>query len=215
MWYPPPSFGLEGPYIHYLLGESPASVKNIMGDGWRSNLQSDPRLLPTDFRQSQVTLRPSVTSNDTCELEKSMSEDNPAYLAEERTHSLRMRRCGAVAVAVEDDIEKFDLERVIWPRDYFFGWPASGGVWVLRLQLSDSELGVPPVDQYRTDEEIVEQNWREVLMWEQRDKDNMAIADKMNQQEDMEGVSRVLEEAGARFYPVIEDCPEAVELNLC
>jgi hypothetical protein len=143
-----------------------------------------------------------------------MSEDNPKYLAEEIAHSLRMCRCGAVAVAVQDDIEKFDSERVIWPREYFFGWPASGGVWVLRLQLSDSELGIPPVDQYRTDEEIMEQNWREVLMWEQRDKDNMAIADKLNQQEDMEGVSRVLEEAGARFYPVIEDCPEAVELNL-
>lgn len=30
----------------------------------------------------------------------------------------------------------------------------------------------------------------------------------------MEDVCRVLEEAGARFYAVIEDCPEAVDLNL-
>jgi hypothetical protein len=213
IWYPPPAFGLEGPYIHYLLGESPAGVKYIMGDGWRSNLQRDPRLSPTHSRQSQVVLRPSVTSNDTCELE-SMSEDNPAYLAEERAHSLRMRRYGAVAVAVQDDIEKFDLERVIWPRDYFFGWPASGGIWVLRLWLTDSELGISSAEQYRSDEEIMEQNLQEILKREQRYEDNIAIADKVNQQEDMEGVCRVLEEAGARFYAVIEDCPEAVELNL-
>lgn len=44
---------------------------------------------------------------------------------------------------------------------------------------------------------------------------NIAIAQKVNRQGDMEDVCRVLEEAGAQFYGVIEDCPEAVKLNLC
>lgn len=48
----------------------------------------------------------------------------------------------------------------------------------------------------------------------QRYEANIALADKVNRQEDMEDVCRVLEEAGARFYALIEDCPEAVELNL-
>ena len=48
----------------------------------------------------------------------------------------------------------------------------------------------------------------------QRYDDDIALAKKVNRQEDMEDVCRVLEEAGARFYAVIEDCPEAVELNL-
>ena len=100
MWYPPPAFGLDGPYVHYLLGESPASVRYIMGDEWHSNLQSDPRFPLTDSRQSEVVLRPSVTGNDTCDLEGTPEDDDPAILAEERAQSLRMRRCGAVAVAV-------------------------------------------------------------------------------------------------------------------
>lgn len=44
---------------------------------------------------------------------------------------------------------------------------------------------------------------------------NVAIAQTVNRQEDMEDVSRVLEEAGAKLYEAIEDCPEAVKLNLC
>lgn len=198
-WYPPPAFGLEGPYITYLLGKSPASVKYIMGDDWRSNLQSDPRFPPMDSRQSQVVLRPSVVSNGTCDTEAVLEDENdPAILAEERTHSLRMRRCGALPVAVQDDIEKFDWEHVFWPHDYFFGWPASGGVWVLRIWSSDSEPEIS-ADQYRTDEEIMEQNLQDALKYEQRYENYIALAGKLNQQEDMEDVCRVLEEAGAQF----------------
>jgi hypothetical protein len=103
---------------------------------------------------------------------------------------------------------------VFWPREYLFGWPASGGVWVLRLWLSDSEFEIS-AGQYRTDEEIMEQNMAEGLRRVQEYEDNVVLVDRVNQQEDMEDVCCVLKEAGARFYAVIEDCPEAVELNLC
>lgn len=43
---------------------------------------------------------------------------------------------------------------------------------------------------------------------------DIAVAQTVNRQEDMEDVCRVLE-TGAQFYALIEDCPEAVKLNLC
>jgi hypothetical protein len=209
MRYSPPAFGQEGPYIHYLLGESLASIKYIMGDDWRSQLQSDPRFPPTGSRQSQLILRPSVTSNNTRDSHLKSNGD-PAILAEERAHSLRMRRCGAVGIAVEDDIDHFDTTQMNLAREYHFGWPASGGVWVLRSSSMDSEPETPS-GHYKTDEEIMEENLERLRRYE----GNIALAKKVNRQEDMEDVCRVLEEAGARFYAVVEDCPEAVELNLC
>jgi len=180
-----------------------------MGTDWRSRLQSDPVYPPTDSRQSQVVLRPSVTSNNTFD-SHSPSEDDPAILAEERAHALRMRRCGAVAIAVEDDISHFDTAQMNLAREHLFGWPASGGVWVTR---SSSKVHEPETsaDHYKTDEEIMEENLDRLHRYEA----NIALADKVNRQEDMEDVCRVLEEAGARYYAVIEDCPEAVEMNLC
>lgn len=209
MRYSPPAFGQEGPYIHYLLGESLASIKYIMGDDWRSQLQSDPRFEPSDSRQSQVVLRPSATSNNTCE-SHSTSKYDPTTLAEERAHSLRMRRCGVVGIAVEDDIDHFDTAQMNLAREWHFGWPASGGVWFLRSSSMDSEPEAP-TGHYKTDEEIMQENLERLQKYEA----NIALAKKVNRQQDMEGVCRVLEEAGARFYVVIEDCLEAVELNLC
>lgn len=126
-----------------------------------------------------------------------------------------MRRCGAVVVSVEESISDLAIERIVWPRGYFFCWPASGGVWVLRLWLTDSELWVSDDNHYRTDGEIMEQNMQEAVNWTQRYDDNIALTKKLNRQEDMEDVCRVLEEAGAHFYAVIEDSPEAVEMKLC
>ena len=121
-----------------------------------------------------------------------------------------MRRCGAVAIAVEDDISHFDTAQMNLAREHLFGWPASGGVWVTR---SSSKVHEPETsaDHYKTDEEIMEENLDRLHRYEA----NIALADKVNRQEDMEDVCRVLEEAGARYYAVIEDCPEAVEMNLC
>jgi hypothetical protein len=42
-----------------------------------------------------------------------------------------------------------------------------------------------------------------------------ALAERLKRQEDMEDVCRVLDESEAQFFARIEDCPEAVELNLC
>jgi hypothetical protein len=42
-----------------------------------------------------------------------------------------------------------------------------------------------------------------------------ALAERLKRQEDMEDVCRVLDESEAQFFTRIEDCPEAVELNLC
>ncbi|KAM0709034.1 hypothetical protein Q7P35_003070 [Cladosporium inversicolor] len=164
MQYSPPAFGQEGPYIHYLLGESTASVKYVMGDDWRSKLQSDPRDSPTNSPQSQVVLRPSVKSSNTCD-SRSSSKDDPTILAEERAHALRMRRCGAVAIAVEDDIDHFDTAQMNLAREYHFGWPASGGVWVLRPSSTNPEPE-RSADHYKTDEEIMGENLERLQRYE-------------------------------------------------
>jgi hypothetical protein len=99
MKYPPPTFGTDGPYIHYVLGDSPASVDYIMGDDWRSRLQSN----LWDSSRGDVIFRPSVALNNSSDRQIS-SKDDPVALEEERAHSLRMRRCGAVAVFPQEDI---------------------------------------------------------------------------------------------------------------
>jgi hypothetical protein len=43
----------------------------------------------------------------------------------------------------------------------------------------------------------------------------LALAENVRRQEDMEDVCRVLEESGAQFYATIDQCPEAVEFDLC
>lgn len=121
-----------------------------------------------------------------------------------------MCRCGAVAIAVEDDIDHFDTAQMNLAQEYHFGWPASGGVWALRSSSMDCEPDTP-AGHYKTDEEITEENLERLRRYDA----NIALARKVNRQKDMENVCRVVEEAGARFYAVIEDCPEAVELNLC
>lgn len=77
---------------------------------------------------------------------------------------------------------------------------------MLRPQSTESGPAVS-AGHYKTDEENLERL--------RRHEANIAIAQKVNRQGDMEDVCRVLEEAGAQFYGVIEDCPEAVKLNLC
>ena len=207
MWYPPPVLGRDGPYIHYLLGKSPASVKYVMGDDWRSLLQSDPECPPTELCKKEVVLRPSISSRDTCGTQAT-SNDDPAVLAEERAHSLRMRRCGAVAICAQDDISHYDAEQMNMAPKYLFGWPAAGGVWVLRPPWKQATPG-NSTDHLMTDEERMNDMMESAL----RDEVYYALVDKLSRQEDMEDVCRLLEEAGARFYAAVEDSPEAVELD--
>jgi hypothetical protein len=210
MRYPPPTFGTDGPYVHYLYNPSKASLSYIMGDDWRSQLRSDhpprPKALPYD---GDVVLRPSVSKSDkgTCHFPP---DDDLAAQTEERAHSLRMRRCGAVAICSESDMSRYESERADYVQDYLFGWPDGGGVWVLRAPWLSAETK-PPVGARRPDEEIMESNLKRAR--ERRVFRN--IAKTLKQQEDMEDVCRVLEESGAQYHATIDDCPEAVELNLC
>jgi hypothetical protein len=138
MHYPGSTMGTEGPpFVHYLYNPGPACVRYVMGDNWRSQLisghQSRLRFLAGD-----VVLRPAFSGNsdDTCH---SAVDDDPAVQAEERAHSLRMRRCGAVAIFSENDIGDYETGWLCPPakHSYLFGWPKSGGVWVLRAPWGD------------------------------------------------------------------------------
>jgi hypothetical protein len=211
MNYPGSTMGTEGPpFVHYLYNPGPACLKYVMGDNnWRSRLTSghQSRLR---FLEGDVLLRPAFSGNsdDTCH---SVADDDPAVEAEERAHSLRMRRCGAVAIFSENDIGDYETGWLYPPggREYLFGWPKSGGVWVLRAPSRDPRpetlVGVRQTQQESMDSNMV------------RAKENrafLAVAKSLKQQEDMEDVCRVLEESGAHFHALIEDCSEAAELNL-
>lgn len=207
IWYPPPVLGRDGPYIQYLLSESPASVKYVVGDDWRSRLRSGPEYSPTELCEKEVVLRPSTSSGNTCDAQAT-SNDDPAVLAEERAHSLRMRRCGAVAICAEDDIRHYDAEQMNIAPKYLFGWPATGVFWVLRPPWKQA-APEKSKDHLMIDEERMNDMMESAL----RDEIYHALADKVKRQEDMEDVCRLLEETGARFYAAIEDSPEAVELG--
>lgn len=103
MWYAPPELGRDGPYIKYLLGQSSASIKYVMGDDWHSRLQSDTENLLTGSRKGDIIFHPSVNANDSPDSHSS-TQDGLAVLEEERAHSLRMHRCGAVTICAESDI---------------------------------------------------------------------------------------------------------------
>lgn len=178
-----------------------------MGDNWRSQLQSDPDGLQGDSPHGDIILRPSATSRNICDSQPDPNDDS-AVLAEERAHSLRMRRCGAVAICAQDDIPYYDAEQMREVPPYLFGWPDSGGVWVVQPPEPTPEH---PSGDYRTDEEIMEQTIERRKRWNVY----YALVGNVKQQQSMEDVCRVLEEAGARFYAAVEDSPEAVELNLC
>jgi hypothetical protein len=207
MRYPPPTFGTDGPYIHYILGDGPATVKYIMGDDWRSQLQSN----PWNSSKGDIIFRPSVALNNSCDRQIS-SKDDPAALEEERAHSLRMRRCGAVAVFSQEDISNHDArQRRPGPKypKYLLGWPKSGGVWVLRSPWSDAAPERP--EGYSED---LERRLADAHEEQAREAVYLALTARAHRQESMEDVCRVLKQDGARFYAAIEDSLEAVELNL-
>jgi hypothetical protein len=213
MHYPGSTMGTEGPpFVHYLYNPGPACLKYVMGDNnnWRSQLRSDHQSR-LKFLEGDVLLRPAYSGNsdDTC---CSAVDDDPAVKAEEQAHSLRMRRCGAVAIFAENDIGDYECGWLYPPptgHHYLFGWPKSGGVWVLRAP-SIGPRPELPVGVRQTQQESMDSNM-------ERAKENRAfrtVAKSSKQQEDMEDVCRVLEESGAHFHALIEDCSEAVELNL-
>lgn len=86
-----------------------------------------------------------------------------------------MRRCRAVAISIVDDVSQFDIAQMNLAREYLFGWPASGGVWVLRPNSTETESEVP-AGHYKADEEIVEENLERLLRYEA----NITVAQKVN-----------------------------------
>ena len=184
--------GNGGPPLLYLRSNIPAYVSYIMGEDWRSKLRDDHYTNDAKiFHDGEVILRPSTTTSPSEESQEDLE-------ALERAHCLRMRRCGAVAVRSEIDIIFEETGYARWP-DHLFGWPANGGVWILRDDPAE-ELRVNIMQKTARTEEI---------------QDRFMLASKaIRQQSDMDELCRVLQEAGGQFYTNIEDCPEVNKLSL-
>ena len=192
MWIPLPGFGNIGPPLLYLRTVVPAYVNYIMGEGWRSWLRDDHHTSDAHiFHDGQVILRPSITKT----IGQESREDLEAL---ERYHCLRMRRCGAFALRSEVDIIQEETAWKRWP-EYLFGWPASGGVWVLRDDPAE-DLRVNLVPDFAM---IDQMHCLFLLAYK-----------AIMQQSGMNELCRILEEAGGQFYPSIEDCPEVKKLGL-
>jgi hypothetical protein len=211
MLYPPePQIGVSGPYVHYLYHAGPACERYVMGANWRSQLRSDyPARGRGILRGGDVVLRPTASMNSN-ETRHSVTDEDPAAQAEERAHSLRMRRCGAVAIFSENDIIDYETERPYPLSKYLFGWPKGGGVWVLRAPWLDAPPK-PKLSECKDDWELMEANMKEGEEYEVY----LALVENVRRQEDMGDVCRVLEESGAHFYATTDQSPEAVEFNLC
>lgn len=131
-----------------------------MGDDWRSRLQNDPDCPPTDVCQEEVILRLSIEISDTGHTQATSKDDPTVISEEEKAHSLRMRRCGAVAICAQDDVHHYDAEQMDMAPKYLFGWPASGGVWVLWPPWKQATLQESK-DHPRTDEDTMNDNYGE------------------------------------------------------
>ena len=192
MWIPLTNLGNGGPPLLYLRGDAPAYVSYIMGDNWRSRLREDHQTSDVHiFHDGEVILRPSAT---TLPLQESQED----FEASERAHCIRMRRCGAVAVRSETDVifEETGAEALPYQ---LFGWPASSGVWILRSYPTEHSQQNTVLPATALDEM----------------QERLALASEaLRQQSDMEGVCRVLKNAGGHFYSRIENCPEVVKLRL-
>nr|POF17947.1 hypothetical protein CFP56_13358 [Quercus suber] len=186
MFIPFVNIGSNGPPLLHLRGRVPAHVNYIMGDDWRSQLRPDQASETRIFHGGEVILRPTAPGDEDLD-------------AEEQAHCLRMLRCGAFVARAEPDI--ISIESHGPPElKQLFGWPANGGVWILRSL---------PIDFPRDGRSEQEELEAEAMMMHLDE-----VAEEIKQQADMEGVCRILEEAGGQFYEDMEKCPEVVKLGL-
>lgn len=199
--YPPDGRfpGLEVPHIGmantgtpflYLDGKIPAYVTYVMGDGWRS------RLIPsTGDRDVHVILRPNVEVPD------------QTNTFSEKEHCLRMRRCDAVAVRSTFDMAQSGT--MDWgPRypEQLFGWPERGGVWILRQHPLNSERSSVDWSANPEGQKVAELVARELQF--------KSVFAALRKEKDMERLCLILEASGAYFYERVDDCPEALRLEL-
>lgn len=179
-------FENAGEPILYLSGEIPVYVDYVMGRDWHARLRSDYET-PSGFtfRYGRVILRQNSREKDP------------------REHSIRLLRCGAIAVRSESNV----IADHGPPRSQnLFGWPESGGVWILRSVPPGHDetkrtmrFGLSPGD-------FVEIHEMQMQSWDARE--------QLKHQHDTESVCRVIERAGGQFYLDISDCPETMHLQL-
>lgn len=186
----PPRVALHSPFGNprearlYVYGSVPAYVNYIMGSDWRARLQPELVNSLSGKRYEKVIRRTSEHETN------------------EREHCLRMRKCGARYVRSE--LYAYGTG----PRGpaYIFGWPAGGGVMILR----DMPLG--HLDSWNS-LSIEIQNQRGAVLRETQKRYVKACRELVHH-ETMEGVCRVIEEAGGQFYANVGDCPEAMRSRL-
>ena len=183
------NFGTSGytPLL-YLRADVPAHISYIMGSDWRDNLRDDHQ---TDSRRmwhdGEVILRPGASlPRKTRNMELAPNEE---LASEEQAHCVRMLRCGAKAILSEVDSDV--SERTICGLPDFpeqiFGWPSTGGVWILRKLSPDNPMPLVEYGEFRR---------------------------SLSEYTDMDALCRALQDAGGEYYEAIEDCPEAVQLGL-
>lgn len=185
--YLPRARQADNPGFLSLNNPPPAYVSYIMGSDWRD------QLVPYESRDS---------TNPNYQYVPIPRDDD----ADEAWHCLRMRRCGALHVQDVHELAERQGSQD-WPvqaaERQVFGWPAGGGVWVLRLPKRGGELG-------SLDEELA--------ALEEEDHGELervgAHLAKLREQASMEGICRVLEEAGAVFYSDPTECSEVREMGL-
>ncbi|KAM0716046.1 hypothetical protein Q7P37_008560 [Cladosporium fusiforme] len=203
-------WGSRGPPVLFLDSDIPAYIHYIMGNDWRSKVRSDYHHAQPLHRKhgNEVILRPAaVITNGTQNRSPTGDSLTGDDLAEERAHSLRMRRCGAIEIRSEMDVASFD--RSIIP-EHLFGWPSTGGVWVFR-KWKYPHKEFREMYRYRTgDGQRIKMGYESMATREQQ----AAVYEDLKLQQSMEGVCDVLDKAGAQFYSDMKDCPEVVEYGM-
>ncbi|KAH8586690.1 hypothetical protein B0O99DRAFT_643864 [Bisporella sp. PMI_857] len=126
---------------------------------------------------------------------------------DEAAHCFKMRRCGATYQGQYRPWESQPPESLNDIKDYIMGWPSDGGVWVLRLP--------PGLFETRDLEEAMEYLGRiddgtEVNY----ELEHRQLKEKLREQKDMDGYSKVLKHEGAMYFKDPKDCPEILRFGL-
>lgn len=140
---------------------------------------------------------------------------------DETAVALRMFRCGAAtidhslamgAMWAMDEAFGWHWQSTERQQKYIFGWPATGGVWVLQLP--------PLLDKHNSKNfdlvEEAEQHYRHMNGDPaiSRNVDGSIYYGDLVKSETMDEFCERLKHEGARFYDSIQDSPEVIEMGL-
>lgn len=193
-----PHFGNSGPPLLYLRGDVQPYLEYVIGSDWREKPLDDHKTNDQHtYHDGKVILRPGASTNKGT-VEAEATED-------ERAHCVRMLRCGARGIRSEVDANSLDTIGWETPPKQIFGWPSSGGVWILRY---------PPFDKRTFMLDAVRVNPETIGEYTRQEHQYLQLEDSLSQYSDMDELCRALEGAGGEYYAAIEDCPEVVELEL-